>query len=106
MKYKAYLKQDGEGCDYTIGCGQIVVEINASNIDEAKQTLTELISENYSQSDERIVSCDLYEINEVFTIDVGGIYSHKEILEEEQKQKQTLEEDKKEFERLKAKLSS
>lgn len=39
MIYKAYLKQQGEGCDYTIGCAQTVIEIEAQNIDEAKQKL-------------------------------------------------------------------
>ena len=43
MKYKAYLKQDGEGCDYTIGCGQTIVELQANNKEEAKEKLTQLI---------------------------------------------------------------
>jgi hypothetical protein len=29
MKYVAYLKQDGEGCDYTIGCGLEMVKLKS-----------------------------------------------------------------------------
>jgi hypothetical protein len=43
MEYKAYLKQNGEGCDYTIGCGQTVISIDAQNVLEAKQKLYQKI---------------------------------------------------------------
>lgn len=41
MKYKAYLYQEG-GCDYTIGCGIRVIDIEASNIEEAQKELKNL----------------------------------------------------------------
>jgi len=48
MKYYAYLKQNGEGCDYTIGCAQTLITIDAENDDEAKEKLSQEISENYT----------------------------------------------------------
>ena len=68
MKYRAYLKQEAEGCDYTIGCSQTIEELQADNIDDAKQKLTELIIEEYSHSEALLGSCELYEINELSTV--------------------------------------
>lgn len=47
MKYYAWLKQRGEGCDYTIGCGSTLVTIDANGDDEAREKLKELIIEQY-----------------------------------------------------------
>lgn len=37
MKYYAYLKQEGEGCDYTIGCGNTLITLNAEKIKTLKK---------------------------------------------------------------------
>jgi len=64
MIYKAYLKQSGEGCDYTIGCAQTIIDIEAQSIDEAKQKLYQEIEESYT-GEQELELCELYEINEV-----------------------------------------
>jgi len=64
MFYKAYLKQRGDGCDYTIGCAQTVVDIDAKNIDEASLKLLQIIKESYS-GDRELEYYELYEINKV-----------------------------------------
>jgi hypothetical protein len=65
MIYKAYLKQKGVGCDYTIGCGQIVIDIKASNLDEAQREIYQLIKDNF-RGDCELKSFEIYEINKVF----------------------------------------
>jgi hypothetical protein len=105
MIYKAYLKQCGEGCDYTIGCAQRVIEIEAQSIDEAKQKLYQEIEENYTGELE-LELCELYEINEVVVCDLKEWYKRIDDAEYaiEQQRKEDLE--RKEFERLKAKFGA
>ena len=103
MTYKAYLKQNGEGCDYTIGCAQTVISIEAQSMDEAKQKLYQEIKEVYT-GEQELERCELYEINEVVLCDLKEWYKRIEDAEYaiEQKRKEYLE--RKEFERLKAKF--
>lgn len=68
MIYKAYLKQFGEGCDYTIGCGHTIINIEGNDIKEAETNLYKYIEENYGSSLELSV-CELYEINNVLECD-------------------------------------
>lgn len=105
MKYKAYLKQAGEGCDYTIGCAQTVINIEATNMDEAKQKLTAIIIEEYSYDEGILDSAELYECNEVFAMPVDDIYAKKEQLEQLEQQRQQEEAERREYERLKHKFS-
>lgn len=72
-KYKAYLVQSGEGCDYTIGCAQTVINIEANNMEEAKEKLTEIIKEEYYDFQE-LESAELYECNQVFKMPLNDIY--------------------------------
>lgn len=103
MIYKAYLRQSGEGCDYTIGCAQTVIEIEAQSIDEAKQKLYQKIEEIYTGEWE-LELCELYEINEVVICDLKEWYKRIDDAEYaiEQQRKEDLE--RKEYERLKAKF--
>jgi hypothetical protein len=39
MEYLVCLKQRGEGCDYTIGCGYIFKYLDAASIDEAVEQI-------------------------------------------------------------------
>lgn len=36
MKFIVIMKQNGEGCDYTIGCGMTYCEVEASSYEDAK----------------------------------------------------------------------
>lgn len=47
MKYYAYLKQKGEGCDYTIGCAQTIRTFEANDDDDAKLKLSDIIRRLY-----------------------------------------------------------
>jgi len=99
MEYKAYLKQNGEGCDYTIGCAQTVISIDAQNILEAKQKLYQKIKEEYSCE---IDFCEIYEINQIVLCDLGEIFTENLELENQRVE----EHERKEFERLKAKFGT
>lgn len=100
MIYKAYLKQPGEGCNYTIGCGQTVITIDASDMEDALEKISKEIKEYYNTRETRLAICEIYEVNQVFECDVNKIY--KVITEEERIKKQKLKDDleRKEFERL------
>ena len=104
MEYKAYLKQSGEGCDYTIGCAQTVINIEATSMEEAKQKLTATIIEEYNDDECMLDSAELYECNEVFAMPIDDIYAKAEQLEQQEKQKQQEEAERKEYERLKNKF--
>lgn len=105
MKYKAYLKQEDEGCDYTIGCAQTVIDIEATSMEEAKQKLTDTIIEEYSYDEGILDSAELYECNKVFVLPVGEIYAKKEQLKQWEEQRQQEESERREYERLKQKFS-
>ncbi len=73
MTYKAYLKQWSEGCDYTIGCGKTIIEIEAKTIEEAVAKLRQEILENYN-GERELEICELYEINRVVVIGLETFY--------------------------------
>jgi hypothetical protein len=36
MKFYLWMRQSGDGCDYTIGCGQRLVKLEAETIEQAR----------------------------------------------------------------------
>jgi len=76
MVYKAYIKQAGEGCDYTIGCAQTVLHLNANTMSDAIKEVEELMDENYFD-DQSLEKCEIYEINEVRELDTSDFYSKR-----------------------------
>lgn len=104
--YKAYLAQAGEGCDYTIGCGLRVIDINAASLDEAKIKLIEEIKENYSQEERQVDKVELYEIESITNIDVSELYN---LIKQERNAKEQAykeERERQEFLRLQAKFGA
>lgn len=103
MSYKAYLKQSGEGCDYTIGCGRTVIDIDANTVEEALHKLRCTVIEQYT-GEQELESCELYEIREVIICDVQKWYdADKELVANEERCKLDKQE-RLEYERLKAKF--
>lgn len=102
MIYKAYLNQAGEGCDYTIGCAQTVIDIEASDLGEAKIKLMGKIADEFID-EFALESAQLYEINEVVDIDVDDIYSRREEFMRNEELRQQEEFERQEYERLKKK---
>lgn len=103
MIYKAYIKQNEEGCDYTIACGETVITIDAKDIDDAKEQLYDIIEENYT-GERELESCEIYEINNVINYNLKDCYSRISNKEKDDKQKRIDELERIEFERLKQKF--
>jgi hypothetical protein len=103
--YKAYLNQ-GQGCDYTIGCGLRVIDIIANSMDEAKQKLAQTIAEDYSYDEGRLEKAELFEVEQVFVMDVKAIYQKVTDDRNAKKQREKDEKEKQEFERLKSKFGA
>lgn len=101
MIYYAYLKQQGEGCDYTIGCAQTLKKIKADSDDEARQKLKKLIQENYT-GEQELESVLLF--NSVIDFDLNSAYDEYNTNQEDEKNKLQHLKDREEFERLKRKL--
>lgn len=100
MSYYAYLKQDG-GCDYTIGCGNLLIKLKATNPDMAIIELKDLIKTNYC-GELSLSSVILYESTEI-AFDVNEVYKEQKEEQEETKRKEIERTEKSEFERLKKK---
>jgi hypothetical protein len=44
-KFYLYLKQDKQGCDYTIGCGEILIELNSFTLNEAQREIKGILED-------------------------------------------------------------
>ncbi len=95
--YKAYLSQGQDsGCDYTIGCGLCIIDIDAEDISSATKKLENIIAEEYSDFEHRLESVELYELYKIVTYNVKELYKNidnKEILDnlKEQNEKEYQE---------------
>lgn len=101
MKYYGYLKQEGEGCDYTIGCGEHLISLKSTNGDDALIELRNEIEENYSE--ERSLQKVIL-FSSAIEVDVKSIYREMRQRESDANQKRQHIKDMEEFERLKKKL--
>lgn len=104
-KYIAHLSQ-GQGCDYTIGCGQVVIDIEANSFEEAQQKLEQEICENYSHMETMLAYAKLYEVSNMLKINVPEIYDRLEADREKERKEEKEKKEREEFERLKAKFGS
>ena len=104
MKYIAHLVQKGEGCDYTIGCGLVVRELSADNMEDAREELKEIIKEEYSYDEAYLEKATLYEVNEVVDVDVDAIYNEKAEDKKVEKEKEERIKDYEKFLELKKKF--
>jgi hypothetical protein len=101
MKYYAYLKQKGEGCDYMIGCGSRLVTINANDDTEARQKLSELVKEDYV-GEQELAKVLLFK--DIIDFDLKGVYDEYNQKKNSEKSRMQHLKDMEEFNRLKGKL--
>jgi len=71
MSLYAYLHQSG-GCDYTIGCGNLLISLSSPTLNEALIELKNTIRDGYT-GDRELSSVQLIE-GESIKIDVKSIY--------------------------------
>lgn len=101
----AYLNQDG-GCDYTIGCGKLLITIEADSLELAKIKLYEIIEKEYNFSEFYLSSAEIFEVSSSEKINVKQIYKELNEKEKARIERMALEKDLAEFERLKKKFNS
>lgn len=105
-KFYLHMKGPGYGCDYTIGCNNLLVPLKANNSDDAKDEASVILKDYgaYWSREPRVDTACLIEATNV--LDMNVLITRKTIREAEQlaaKQKKEAEE-LKEFARLKAKF--
>lgn len=101
MTYYAYLKQKGDGCDYTIGCGNTLIDFEADSDNEAKEKLKQIISQQYtgdSELEKAIIFRDKIDFN------VDKVYDNLKKLAENERNRMMYLKDKEEYDRLKKKF--
>jgi len=101
--YKANISE-GQGCDYTIACGETVIEVGASTMDEAREKIISIIREEYSHPERRLQYCELYEVSDIFSVDLKQLYESIDEAKGVTEQLQRDNEERAEFERLKNKF--
>lgn len=99
MKFKLYLKQAGEGCDYTIGCGSKMIDLEATTKEQAiKEAKDEIAERTHSEC----------EIEEALLIESFDDISHfgEEVMAEkaEARKKEATEEKRRQLNKLKEEL--
>ena len=92
MRFIALLEQ-GQGCDYTIGCGKEWIEFDSLNNETALAYLKETIKEEYSYSERRLSTIKLIGVSFIADINAKEIYTEidKENLIAELEEKETQE---------------
>lgn len=101
--FLAYLMQS-QGCDYTIGCGSLVIELESYKFDEAKNELIGIIKTNFSSDARRLNKAELLEVKNSMELDVDDIYKELEKEKEEFQKSEKEKSEKLEYERLKNKF--
>lgn len=94
MKFKAFLKQSGQGCDYTIACAQKVIDIVTDTKHKALQKLEKIIKEDYGpETLQALETVELYCIAEVVEVDVEMIYEEmrQKAQTDEEREKERME---------------
>jgi len=106
-EYLLVLKQDGEGCDYTIGCGYTHKKILLpSNNEELKlQKLKEATVEYYG-SDSQICDAYLIPMSNVIALPIGDWYWEQEVAAQKTKEERTKKEELRQLEILKKKYEN
>jgi hypothetical protein len=105
MKHFLVIYNQGGGCDYTIGCGIRTERIDATDMEAAKRLVYDQIQEEHpSDSEMGIDTCVIFEVTDIFTVDVDSVYQkidmEKIVLEQARKEAEEREE----YKRLKAKF--
>jgi len=109
-KIMAHIIGAGEGCDYTIGCNHVLLELKALNQKDAVKEVSEMFDHNIDTAEvfglEQVQSVVLYHTFEMVDLDISTI---KNIVEanatkEQREAKEQFKADTAEYERLREKL--
>lgn len=113
----AYIKQKGEGCDYTIGCAQTILRLSAQTRYEAIEELRQKVIgewlpqeyrypyyENGFWGERELDNVILFEISRETEIPLDTWYTHAIARADTQKGKEAEGAERLEFERLRTKF--
>ncbi len=110
--FLAYLNQ-GQGCDYTIGCGFKIIQLEAGTHEEALKELQEKIVGQWNEDDKRfyegytgesaLETATLYDVSNITCVPIEKWYKEAREQEEYAKNKVNEQNEKKELQRLKKK---
>ena len=106
-EYTVILRQAGEGCDYTIGCGVSVSEydLDATNPTAAIKELTDVLIEEgaFSNPDQEISEGYIVPSEAVIELDIKGIVKRMRDQRAEEERQIAEAKERKELERLQRK---
>ena len=102
MKFLLFIKGVGEGCDYTIGCNQKTVRIEAKDLSAALLKAEQVYNDHGGS--ERIESITLYPGDEQATLDIEAIEARKKAAKAAKVAAAQEAKDRADFERLQAKF--
>ena len=75
----AHIKQSGEGCDYTIACGEKVVKLRANSMANAQEEVRSMLAHDYTaRGDRHLESAIIYEVSDTFPVPVDAWYAELE----------------------------
>lgn len=98
--FYAHLKQDG-GCDYTIACGEKLVELDAVTWEQAEAELRAWLGEHQSHY---LDSAELLHVSSARDFDMPAYYRELAVQEAAEKRQQEEAGERAEFERLQKKF--
>lgn len=75
MRFYLWMKQKGGGCDYTIGCGECLVTLKATSLDEALAELPRTFEDHGVRGESELEECLLLQGADVPTIRVWSYYT-------------------------------
>lgn len=106
MKFLLIRQQEGEGCDYTIGCGTAIDEVEFDSWSAAQ---TALMADALSFGDRygmgaAVTSARLVKVDDVAALDVAAWRASRAARERENAARQEQERDRAEYERLRRKF--
>lgn len=65
--YSLWVKQSGEGCDYTIGCGEKIFSLDAHTLEEARKESLARLDERFSNEDSEVKHAIIFTFTENVT---------------------------------------
>ena len=109
MQFALWLKQEGEGCDYTIGCGNKLVQLRSQTVEEAHEESKAVLLEltGISLGSDGRPNGDSRTFKQALLVIIGGDLTELARLAVEVRTKEKLDErkaEKLELERLKREL--
>jgi len=114
-KFIAYVKQEMQGCDYTIACGQTIWKLKSTSKEDAIEELRKMIIGEYVPGDgyeegywgeSKLSEVILFEVKEELPIDVNQWYREALKFKNDEENKAKNDDERKEYERLKSKYGN